>query len=142
MSKDVPKTSAYIWTAEKSQAALLLAEGYTYQQVGDEIEKSSKTIQRWMADMEFSCEVDRLSLMVGIASKAERLRLAKRVIRQKLEANGTPISDKDFLDWLKFAQSETDGVKLDIASLFAAIGQDDAPMADSGSGGDGTAETA
>lgn len=134
--------SDYVWNEEKSKVALLLAEGYTQQQAADAINKSRRTVERWVSDIEFSSEVDRLSLMVGIASKAERLRLAKRVIRQKLEANGTPISDKDFLDWLKFAQSETDGVKLDIASLFAAIGQDDAPLADSGSGGDGSAETA
>lgn len=120
----------------------MLAEGFTQQQVADEIKVSARTIRHWLVEIDFSSEVDRLSLMVGIASKAERLRLAKRFIRSKLENNGTPISEKDFLDWLKFAQSETDGVKLDIASLFAAIGADDAPVADSGPGGDGTAEPA
>lgn len=134
--------AVYIWTAKKSQAAMLFAEGFTYKQVAEKAKLGERTLYRWMNDIEFSSEVDRLSLMVGIASKAERLRLAKRFIRSKLENNGTPISEKDFLDWLKFAQSETDGVKLDIASLFAAIGAYDASVADSGPGGDGPTEPA
>jgi len=33
-------------------------------------------------------------------------------------------TDKDLLDWLKFAQGETDGVKVDAAKLLAALGDD------------------
>lgn len=121
---------------------MLLAEGYTFQQVAEKIGKTDRTIYRWMNDIEFSAEVDRLSLMVGIASKAERLRLVKRVIRQKSLSDTFLISDKDVLDWLKFAQSETDGIKLDIASLLAALGPDDASMAQSGLAGDSTAKAA
>jgi len=36
------------------------------------------------------------------------------------------------LDWLKFAQGETDGIKLDISKL-AAVAENAASMADSGS---------
>lgn len=136
------KMSGYVWNAEKSKAAILLAEGYTIEQVAKEIGKTERTIYRWKDDIEFSAEVDRLSLMVGIASKAERLRLVKRVIRQKSLSDTFLISDKDILDWLKFAQSETDGVKLDIAALFTAVGSDDASVADSGSGSSLTAKTA
>lgn len=114
---------------------MLLAEGFTVQHVGQEIGKTERTVYRWMADMEFSVEVDRLSLMTGIASKAERLRLVKRVIRQKATCDSFLISDKDILDWLKFAQSETDGVKLDIAGLIASVSSDAAPVADRGSKG-------
>jgi hypothetical protein len=39
-------------------------------------------------------------------------------------------TDRDLLDWLKFAQSETDGIKLDLAKLAAAFGADEAPLAD------------
>lgn len=129
----VLKMSVYQWTPEKSQAAMLLAEGHTYKQVGNAIGKTDKTIQRWMADINFSAEVDRLSLMVGIASRAERLRLTKRIIRAKCTSD-IMASDKDVLDWLKFAQSETDGVKLDLAALSAALASDDSSVAESGSG--------
>ena len=138
--QNVLKMSVYQWTTEKSRAALGLAEGYTYKQVGAMIGKTDKTIQRWMADMEFSAEVDRLTLMVGIASRAERLRLAKRVIRQQDHA-GMLVTDKDLLDWLKFAQSETDGIKLNLAALGSALGTDDAFVADSGSPRTGKAKT-
>lgn len=70
--------------------------------------------------MEFSAEVDRLSLMVGIASRAERLRIAKRVIRQMVRDDNYVWTEKDLLDWLKFAQGETDGVKLDMAAIAEA----------------------
>lgn len=137
----VQKMSNYVWNAEKSHAAILLAEGYTYKQVAAEIGKTEKTIYRWTLDMEFSVEVDRLSLMVGIASRAERLRLVKRVIRQKSLSDTFLISDKDILDWLKFAQSETDGVKLDIASLFTTVSTDGASMAHGGSARDRKTKT-
>jgi hypothetical protein len=45
---------------------------------------------------------------------------------------------RDVLDWLKYAQSETDGVKLDLASLLAAV--DDAELARSRPGGVGAGE--
>jgi len=35
-----------------------------------------------------------------------------RAVRQKVRADGTVETDKDVLDWLKFAQSETTGIKL------------------------------
>jgi len=50
--------------------------------------------------------------MIDISSRAERLRMAMRVVRQKVRADGTLETDKDVLDWLKFAQSETTGIKL------------------------------
>jgi hypothetical protein len=88
-----------------------------------------KTVYNWMQEAEFAAEVDRLSLMVGISSRAERLRLAMRVVRQKIhEQTGKVVTDRDILDWLKFAQSETDGVKLDLSEL-AQLAQGDNDMA-------------
>lgn len=127
---NVLEMSVFQWTPEKSEAALLLAEGYTYKQVGGEIGKTEKTIYRWMLDIEFSCEVDRLSLMCGIASRAERLRLAKRVIRQHIDKENLVCTEKDVLDWLKFAQSETDGIKLNLAAFDAALGAAETSVAD------------
>ena len=77
-----------------------------------------RTVARWVADPEFSAEVDRLTHMTGIAMRAERLRIVMRVVRQKTK-DGVAVTEKDLLDWLKYAQGETDGVKLDLAALIA-----------------------
>lgn len=115
----VHQMSTFKWTPKTSEAATLLAQGYTHQQVADEVGVSKKTISRWLVDIEFSEEVDRLSLMVGIAGRAERLRVAQQIVRDKMAKAETFRTDKDLLDWLKFAQSETDGIKLDLAETFA-----------------------
>jgi hypothetical protein len=52
------------------------------------------------------------------------------VIRQKTAEDGTVTTKADLLDWLKFAQSETDGIKLDLARIAAALGADAPSMAD------------
>lgn len=124
--------SGFKWTENKSQAAILLADGHTQVDVAKEIGVADRTVRTWMADEEFSAEVDRLTLMMGIASRAERLRLAKRVVRQMTAEDGTLITNKDLLEWMKLAQAETDGIKLDISQLAAALGADDAPVADGG----------
>ena len=74
--------------------------------------------------------------MVGIAGRAERLRIANRIVRQRVRDEIVE-SDKDLLDWLKFAQSETDGLNLGLATSLTELA---ASMAGRGSGrsdGDG-----
>lgn len=110
--------SAFRWSEKATLAAIALSQGYTQKEVAAQINADERTIRRWQADADFSAELDRLSLMVGIASRAERLRLAMRVVRQKTE--GEIDTDKDLLDWLKFAQSETDGIKLDLTAVSEA----------------------
>ena len=49
-----------------------------------------------------------------------------RIVRQKVRADGTPETEKDLLDWLKFAQSETTGIRVgfskgEVAELDAQI---------------------
>lgn len=122
--------SGFPWNTKTTAAAIALANGMTQKEAAAEADISDRTLRRWLTEPEFSAEVDRLSLMVGIASRAERLRLAQRVIRQKTEEDGALSTKADALDWLKFAQSETDGVKLDLAKLAAALGAHDAPLAD------------
>lgn len=121
------KTSGFEWTPQRSQAAVLLAKGYTQCEVAAEVGVTDRTIRAWYAEIEFSAEVDRLSLMLDVSSRAERLRIAMRVIRTKMK-NGEVETEKDLLDWLKFAQGETDGVKLDLAAVHEAT----ASVADSG----------
>jgi hypothetical protein len=121
------KISGFEWNKKREIAAFSLATGETRKEASVIAGISEKTIYNWLADPEFSAEVDRLSLMIDIASKAERLRLARRVVRQKLDQE--VLSDKDLLDWLKFAREEVEGIRLDID--ITAILQNVAPVAGS-----------
>jgi len=114
--------SVFKWTRNREKAALLLAQAYTEAETAERVGVTDRTIRRWKADLDFATEVDRLSLMVGIASRAERLRIAMKAIRQKIQDDDTfVVTNKDILDWIKFAQSETDGAKLDLAAIFEAM---------------------
>jgi hypothetical protein len=99
------------WSSKRHKAALALAEGQTQQAVAEAIGVCRKTICNWLCVRAFAAEVDRLSCMIDISSRAERLRMAMRAVKAKTK-DGVPQSDKDVLDWLKFAQSETTGIKL------------------------------
>lgn len=118
--------SDFTWTDKTTTAALALAAGKTQREAAEEADVSDRTLRRWLQRPEFSAEVDRLSVMTDIASRAERLRLAKRAVRQAIAEDGKLTTKADVLDWLKFAQSETDGIRLDLAALLAA----QAPVAD------------
>jgi len=117
LEKHVTFLSHFHWTPHRERVALDLASGMTIEEVAERNGISRRTVQRWKRHPEFEAEVNRLSLMVGIASRAERLRIAMRVIRKLGEE-----TDKDLLDWLKYAQSETDGIKLDLTALLEAMG--------------------
>lgn len=121
--------SAFGWGEKQTSAAIALANGDTQLEAADKAGVSERTIRRWLLLPEFAEEVDRLTFLTGIAHKAERLRVAKRVIKALDEK-----TERDLLDWLKYAQSETDGIKLDFAELYAAIHANDNKVADSGSG--------
>ena len=86
--------------------------------MADAVGVSRRTITRWKADTDFMTEVDQLTLMSGVSLRAERLRIAMRVIRQKVSEERIK-TGKDILDWLKYAQGETDGFKFDFATLLA-----------------------
>jgi hypothetical protein len=120
MNEDVGKMSVskpFRWSKPRETAAMKLAEGYTQAEAAKAANVAQRTVERWVADPEFSAEVDRLTHMVGIAMRAERLRIAMRAVRQKTK-DGLVLTEKDLLDWLKYAQGETDGVKLDLAALI------------------------
>jgi len=119
---DTLPTKPFVWSKLRSDVALYLAQGFTWDETSAQHEISRDTIAVWKRHPDFAAEVDRLSLMMDVAGRAYRLRLAMRIIRDK----GFK-SDRDLLDWLRYAQSETDGVKLDLTKLAAALG-DDAPL--------------
>lgn len=119
--------SVFQWGKKQEIAAIALANGETQAEAAEKAKVTDRTIRNWLDVPEFAEEVDRLTFLTGIAAKAERLRMAKRIIA-KLDNN----TEKDLLDWLKYAQGETDGVKLDLAELLTSIAQDDKPMAGGG----------
>ena len=108
------------WSSKRQKAALALAEGQSQQVVADAIGVCRKTICNWLCVTEFVAEVDRLSCMIDISSRAERLRIAMRVVREKIRIGGSLVSNKDVLDWLKYAQSETTGIKLGLSTMDPA----------------------
>lgn len=132
LSTNIRPAERFCWNEQRSQAAVLLASGATRDEAADEVQVHRQTIFNWLKHPDFAAEIDRLSLMIGIASRAERLRLAMRVIKTKMK-DGVLQSDKDALEWLKFAQSETDGVKLDLGKLAASFAPAEAPVAGRGS---------
>lgn len=107
--------SGFKWTSKKEKVAILLSLGYTIEESAKQAGVTERTVYNWKKKVAFIAEVDRLSLMTDIAGRAERLRIAKRMIRNKKED-----SSKDLLDWLRYAQGETDGIKLDLAALVEA----------------------
>lgn len=96
------------WTPRRRKAASLLSDGYTIKEVAQAVKVSTRSIDFWKHETEFASEVDRLTMETGIAQRSERIKIVKQLTRQKL-INGLVITDKDLLDWLKFAQSETTG---------------------------------
>ena len=125
MSEGKKLVKNIIWSDEQSRAAVMLAEGYTKADVSREIGVHASTITRWTQNEEFAEEVDRLSLMYGLASKAERMRLIKRAARE-FERDGKPdVSGFTLLDLLKEARMQTEGVKLDILSILTANQQEE-----------------
>lgn len=112
--------AGFEWTPKKESAALSLASGDTQTDAAAKAGVAVRTLRYWLNEPEFSEEVDRLTLMVDIASRAHRLRIANRVIRQFVKEGEAIPTNKDLLDWLKYAQGETDGVKLDMAGLLDA----------------------
>jgi transposase-like protein len=128
-AETAPLLSKFKWNESRSLVAMELAQGRTQKEIAEEFGISVRTIRSWLQHHEFAAEVDRLTLMVGIASRAERLRIAMRVARQSTDKDGTINTRRDLLDWLKYAQSETDAIRLELEKIAAAFGEDVPPVA-------------
>ena len=115
--------SLFRWTPKRDKAALALTDGDTQEQAAKKAGVTRRTILRWLDNPEFSNEVDRLTFMTGVATRAGRLKIAKKVVQGRVENTSYPISKADLLDWLKFLQGETDGINLNLATLLEAYTQ-------------------
>ena len=127
----VVKHKPFVWNNKRRKVALLLAEGEKVSLIAKECKVGRNTIWRWQQHPEFSAEVDRLVFMTGIALRSERLKIAKQVVKARMQTQ-YPRTARDLLDWIKYVQSETDGAKLDLTAIF-----DDAIASLAGSGQDG-----
>jgi transcriptional regulator with XRE-family HTH domain len=98
----------------------MLAQGYMKMEICEECGIDPSTLRRWEHIDAFMEEVDRLSLIRGIASKANRLRLLNQAIRQKVnsETGEIDLANVSFLDLLKEARMQTEGVRLDILNTL------------------------
>lgn len=112
--------SEFKWTEKSRAAAAALADGQTRAQAAAAADITDRQLYRWLNNPEFAAEVDQLTLLTGIAVRAERLRIIKRIVRQKVGDDGPIPTEKDILDWLKFAQSETNGTDI-LEQLVASI---------------------
>jgi hypothetical protein len=132
-------------------AAELMAMGVSMTDTAALVGVSRQTIYRWKQDVEYMELVDVLTLTSGLATKGERVRTAKRVVRdiesRRVKA-GKALSDKDLLDWLKYLQQEQEGLRLlsdeQIEQLASAIAGREATAdggPDAAGGSDSTAES-
>lgn len=123
----------FIWNDLRSEVATMLAQGYEKTYIAEQVGISRITIYTWLKYPEFEEEVDRLSLMLGAASKAYRLRLINKAIRQFEEENGKlELNGSTLLDYLKEARMQAEGVRLGIISELATIIEEDASLTGDG----------
>jgi hypothetical protein len=118
LQKNGRNMAGFQWTEKAKIAAMSLADGKTRAEAAAIAAIGERTLYRWLLDPTFSEEVDRLTLMIGIATRAERMRLIKRLVAQRTKDDVIE-SKADVLDWLKFAQSETTGAVNDLAESIA-----------------------
>ena len=133
----IEKRKIFNWTKPRIRAAEALSDGETVKVAADKSGLSTSTIDRLKRKPEFAEEVGRLTLMMGIASKAERLRIAKIVVREKMKG-GMVTTKKDILEWIQFAAKETDEIRLNLADLIGsyitAKREEDASVSEEGPG--------
>jgi len=132
----VDKDGNLIWTHQMGKAAVLLAQGYTNAEVArdEEVDVNRSTITRWRRYEEFEAEVDRLSLMYGLASKPARMRLIQQAARQFIDNEGKiDVSGFNLLDLLKEARMQMEGVQIGILNELEAFDAKAGPVAGSGS---------
>jgi hypothetical protein len=125
----------FVWTEERTQAAILLGKGYNFSEAGREVGLDRSTVSRWMKNDEFAEAVDKLSLMHGLASKAERMRIMQRAVREFVSEDKIDVSGFTLLDLIKEARMQMEGVRIGILNELTALEEEAGSMAGSGSEG-------
>lgn len=105
MSKNVTKMTKFVWTEAKLKAAGAIARGeQRLEEIATSLGISRRTIERWQKHPDFQSKIDEIIQDIDLAQKGERIKIAKKVIRQKLGQEN--LSDKDLLDWLRYVGEE------------------------------------
>jgi hypothetical protein len=122
------KRGEWYWTSTREKVCVALALGFSPEEIeakevpeGLRVNITARSIYRWKNRPEFDQELDHLSLITGIAAKAERVRFYKKVIRQFIREDGKVLTEKDPLDWIKLVIAETDGLNLGIGAALAEV---------------------
>lgn len=106
MAKNGKKKAQFVWNETKLKAAAALAKGdKTDEGILPDLGVSKRTLSRWKKHPDFQRKVDEIIADIDIAMKSERIQIAKKVIKQKLQ-NESDLSSKDLLDWLKYVGEE------------------------------------
>jgi FixJ family two-component response regulator len=104
-----------------------LADGATQKEAADRAGITDRTVRRWLNIPEFATEVDKVTLETGLATKAARLRLIKRVVNARLEKTVSEtvaqLSKADTLELLKHLHKEQEGAQLNV------VGDPERPIA-------------
>lgn len=100
------------------------AQGHLTKETAEAVLVSRPSIEQWKCDTVFSTQVDHLSWLIDIADRSERLRIAMRNVRDKVSDERLE-TKADLLDWLKYAQSEINGIKLNLTALLSNSPSDD-----------------
>jgi len=120
-------------TSSQRYAAELLADGHSHKEVSEMLDISITTLNRWIRNPDFQSLVDELTVASGLAQKAERIRIAKQVVKQKMQSDRW--SKKDLLDWLEFIRDETTeansavNINLLVANTFNSLPPESRPAA-------------
>lgn len=89
------------------RAIELLAGGLSTNEVGEELARDGSTIRRWRQDPKFANQLEIAILNQGASLRAERIRLAKKMLRKV----GSENTKADPLEILRYLRDETDGAK-------------------------------
>jgi len=131
-----PVTEIFEWDKQRSDAAVLLAQGYNNSETARQVGCNRSTIGRWLKEDEFAKTVDEMSLMYGGASKAYRIRMLNQALRQKIdEEDKIDLTGVSFLDLIKEMRMQTEGIRIGILDKLIAADEKAGPVAGSGSEG-------
>jgi len=107
MSQHVSKKAVFVWDEVKQKIAEAVAKGdRPLKDILTEFKINERMFYRWKKHPDFQRKIDEIIQDIDIAQKSERIKIAKRVIRQKLEQDAGNLSKKDLLDWLKYVGEE------------------------------------
>lgn len=122
---------------EMEPAILKLAQGYTIKEAAEAAEVTERTVYNWKKIEKFNAEVDRLSVMVGLASKAERTRTLMQMARQKMnkETGEWELDDTSLMDILKEMRMQIEGTRIDITDIYSSLVEEARSVARSGQAG-------